>query len=1552
VHSVDTAHVQVLGEPQQYSGRPISILDEVGRFTFSVNSQNIVASSTFAWAAPDVSVFLPPPVPRYMIAGAQNQSVQYTLLDSVTGSVVYVTGGSQADVLLIPRLGNHTGTVYWDGGGQGDDANEISVVVDGADGREVILSPFSAIQKGGSSQQQQQQQQQEYMVHHTNTPRRRFYLNPLPSQVMNVSYMNVEENALVEVFVKAAADGATLHHVLGCNNQAELRLYIDGPGQHLILVGDGSGTLVNFGRCTVRIFGSNEPDQDARIVLLQDRASNFLHHVFNTNYYAVRDPLGNYLLQIAYQGIKRIILNGGTNSNVNFVAGTRSTETILNFPPSPPGLPNEVTFASWTNAILLNGSVSRITVGPSAHISYSVEPFSKGEAILALAPVGPTEIRLESGQDQPGLLAPVQRYQVDALCLNPLDEQLAVPPLATPATAGFVADALLPNGFRVDQLECHLAYVGGSDIHFAIFTGSGADYLIGRDSNAQVSFTAGKNDDLVLWTRSAPNADLHADLGEGRDKLSFDLPTGGNVNVTLGPDGQVDSIDLFVASMRTPALRSDHQAQTASATPISAAGHSFFASRYEGLWDRIHVRAGALRVPVTRAKTLPGDNGVVYVDASAVGETLLVDIQSDTTYVVTSLGLEATLVLDPVGTDPTAPPARNWQVELQLPDYSQQSYVFLPGRIGLETLLRVQLNAASQPPVEDGLPVTLVQQGLPGFLQSSFGAVRVQSVGIDHIDLNSQTVPLDLTVDGTATADLRVFTAVAGTKVSSGATRFVNNSVLILGPASISLTEAALRSNATIIALDSVLTALQAGFAKRTHYEAGGVRFEPPLHAAKSYSDWFLQQLAATQAPAWATNGTYSVITWHNQAVHIQGAPSVYVSELGAPRGTGALRVSAGDVTVFDTQLWISANLSESLLEVENAELRYTIEFDQGHVMDLRVGWQNGSNILVVCADPPEARHPDLLHMQLPPTVWRLQGTLQSALTWATATCTGLLPFQHPLPTLVISNTSRADVNLTLTPDTAGDPSRFLSIDGPLITMGVASPEEAYLDLSFENVSSIGMRIDLIGGNSSISFVSTELLPVISLDQAAAAVVSAPIDTPVRFPNYRLGSSNWKEEVFELLPAPGEVGCLNPPVDCTPEAWVALAVEKNRCSERECPVVNASIVLETSHEIQCPAFGAYSPDRFALGVNQVDMPVNRYYRTWTKWLAVALLILGVVIPTLFWLLETYSPLVWAEILLLATLAPLHHSTESLPTLSFLLSLHRGYRELFELDCLHPTRMQIALWVFLAFVFVVALISFTAFFFARRKMPSWIWKPEVRTHYALYRHMDDEDDGSPSSKAAAQDEEEQVDPPRSSMGWIVELLLRIAEAISLFFVAPVAAAQLKGTEVNPVVWSTALPAILCLFLPLIPLSLRVHLRLLRDFAGGLRASVTPIVLAVLHLLQLCLVIWMLHDPNNVLPYVTVVVFMFCRLHVTVYNPATSELLLPVVRIVLANLERGRSNLLEWALLPCLLIWVVFGFVIFGLLWKLGFTALIVLIFFWISLALLTGIVFVFRVWTTK
>lgn len=563
----------------------ITVSGSVGNVDFAIAETEVVAGSFELSAGAAHVVVQGGDVRKIDVRGHPTANTRYVLKATVASTVMTVNGGKGSDAFEF-NLSQQSGVVFLRGNEVGTDTNTLAATIDLSAGSDVTLGSFLLVQSDPVTSAS-------HVVHYSDIPRRQVRMNAAAGQRATVSYTGLEENSFVTAHAVGAADATIVHEVLSCNNQAELRVYCDGPGTHLVLIGDGSQTFTNFGLCTVRIFASFQPDQRTVVYLRQGLETEPTLHTIDTNTYTVREKLSTTIFTLNFVAVDLLVLQAGQNSGVNFISGTVGTETILQFPSTPSD--TAVVLNSISNAVLINGSVGAVTVGPEASSTYSVDPFGGVYAPIAInaQPNGgaTTEVRLVSGQAQPNLASPSQRFLLDANCLNPLDDTLAIVATQVGLSADMLA-AFAENNFAaaLDLTQCRVAYRG--DLKFAISTGSAPDFFNGTAAAAPVALQLGANDDVCVWAASGAGSTLDADLGVGRDRLVVLAPLGAPAAASLGSERQVDVVDVFYTPLPVPNVRSDATSGLSTIGPLGTGGETLTLRQYSPPLDFTHLRAG------------------------------------------------------------------------------------------------------------------------------------------------------------------------------------------------------------------------------------------------------------------------------------------------------------------------------------------------------------------------------------------------------------------------------------------------------------------------------------------------------------------------------------------------------------------------------------------------------------------------------------------------------------------------------------------------------------------------------------------------------------------------------------------------------------------------------------------------------------------------------------------------------------------------------------------------------------------------------------------------
>ena len=685
-----------------------------------------------------------------MVSPATKSSVIH-MINTLPGQDVRVACGERDDFVSVPKLSDLRGANFVDGAGVDKSSNELDVTVDAEAGEELVLTSTFLMQSSATLGTT-------HALHASGFAKRTCNVDVHSPRSVKISTLDLRSSEMLVVNVRSVAGAEVTHELLSCDSDGEVRLLITGVGNHAVLIGDGTGTIDAFGACTVRIFASQEEGQFVRVVVQQRNETEALLHTLDSSTYTLRRQADASLFIIEFSGVQLFHLKAGLNAEVRMIGGTRGVSTYPEFPSAPSD--SFATLDAWTDAVLINGSVSRITIGPVASSAYSVSPFSKGEAIVAInsadSPVA-AEVRLESGVQQRGFASPKHNLVLSSECLTHVDDTFTPDALSTVPAPYALEDLALNALGLVDPRRCHVAYRG--NVRFSIAVGDASDWVTVENASVPVFVDLGAGDDTLRVSNTS--ASLIAALCTGRDIAFLSAPLM-NVTLDLGEESQADIVDLYYGETTPTVLTSPG---VALISPLGASGSQVALSSYAPPQDLVHVRRGR-QLPLTRSvpSVLVASEQII-VNASAPGETQRIDLASDTTYALVDCGTDTSVIFDA-----TTSPASNVTVVIAMPYRVAPCSVLLFA--GPETT--VVVDVASRFASTRTVASTLAEQvSVPGFVLLSLGGLQLHASGVAHFAFVFSGITTNLTLDGTGGADV-VVSAPRGSWVVPGKERFTS----------------------------------------------------------------------------------------------------------------------------------------------------------------------------------------------------------------------------------------------------------------------------------------------------------------------------------------------------------------------------------------------------------------------------------------------------------------------------------------------------------------------------------------------------------------------------------------------------------------------------------------------------------------------------------------------------------------------------------------------------------------------------------------------------------
>jgi hypothetical protein len=533
--STSLSNVTVTGNPAAFQRYPVQIAGDAYFVTVAlpVSKVSVDSASIMAGNQPNlVNVQLPgDTVSNVFVTTDSSADSTVSILGSPPQRITSIRTGSGDDTFVVPDLTKLTGTTIIDGAaGTNSINNSIHV---GSNGEMIVATPYSLLQQTDSSL---------HILNWFNIQEQSFYIHGSSGNSAQFILQAPNDETLIQVFSVGVKGSTIIHYITGCGGKAEIRLFLNDTGEHIIYLGQNQ-KISNF-RCTVRVIADGDTSLVSTIFVQASAETSALQWEFQTESLRVWDPQNptstSFLL--FFSQINRAVFQfGSAGTQLDVMEGTIPTEYVFSFPPAKSGQSsnNFVNIRSTTNSILVNGSYV-LTVGPEPSPFDSVNPLSSVFGMIAAAGdrAMSNQIILNSGT---GPKAPAQNFLMDNHCLDLVNPDGTIPPLQHKPTS-WMCQLLRDNGFlpSICPMGCHVSYLPNNFL--SLSTGSAKDTFNASNVAIPVSVSLGDSADLIFWNCANVNASL--DVGVGKDQIYILAPTS-TLELFLGQDTDTDLVVIY-----------------------------------------------------------------------------------------------------------------------------------------------------------------------------------------------------------------------------------------------------------------------------------------------------------------------------------------------------------------------------------------------------------------------------------------------------------------------------------------------------------------------------------------------------------------------------------------------------------------------------------------------------------------------------------------------------------------------------------------------------------------------------------------------------------------------------------------------------------------------------------------------------------------------------------------------------------------------------------------------------------------------------------------------
>lgn len=521
------------GEPALYAGKPVTLTGTTQKIEAAVLSTSYDIHDTKIIGAGGFD-FRFPQSPTVHVKGHPLKDNNFTL-NSVFSDLT-VSGGEGNDDFSIPNFSLLNGVPLLSGGGG---LNSWSIRLDGRNGADTTLRGTSLVQKDETGSQK--------IAQWSNIQQMNLEYIAAESGPTSLNILPVPTDSLVQVTMVGNPQATIEQTVKGCQNKAELRIYLKSGGSNNIILSSDTLDISSF-RCTVRVYGNSGADSAMdTITIFAPQESKSTSWTWDSETLTVRDLLnkGNWF-QLIYQEIEFVNVTYGLGgSTVDFARGAAGSEYQFQFP-GPKLIPNTVNVFGTSGSLLLLGNISKVQLAPKPDPLTPIIPFDILRGFVGLKSTIPVDVSIASGREVPS-----QYMTVDSGCINQVTKDSVLVPRPNKPTGWMCS--ILKNHFSATACGCSFAYKG-TIRNLAITTGGSPDGITARDLKLSGYFSVDMNDgdNNFYLTSSSMDSSLSISSGTGADKLAVNkVEILGAFTVNPGAGDDLLTVDDILAASLT-----------------------------------------------------------------------------------------------------------------------------------------------------------------------------------------------------------------------------------------------------------------------------------------------------------------------------------------------------------------------------------------------------------------------------------------------------------------------------------------------------------------------------------------------------------------------------------------------------------------------------------------------------------------------------------------------------------------------------------------------------------------------------------------------------------------------------------------------------------------------------------------------------------------------------------------------------------------------------------------------------------------------------------------
>ncbi|EFC38567.1 predicted protein [Naegleria gruberi] len=875
------SQIEIGTDSQNYKG-PVTI-NGPGELTFSVPSPKYhVTSSSISIDGSSNLLRLENDMPSITVVG-DNQPTSFSFSNIVKTSAITALGSESDDEFLVSDVTSVYGGLMLNGG---SGINRGTFIIPASSDNMNIMITSSSLS-----------------IDNTNTIRwanldHRSYrvLNRNNHTNIKVSYFSPDDFNSFHVETENNPTGVIYHNISSCSTRNEIRLDLKGGGEQVVLLSQ-NGEFSPL-QCSMYIQGVDGQNSGYTILIDATNEKRNLRYSIENGRVTVDDPDNtDFMTNLYIRQISRVklIVSEKQYSDIKLVQGAPNTEYHFQFAENTTDYGVKKPTLTLCNlpsksTTLVTGSAD-INLGPKTGICSNkfINPLENLRSLIVVAGQN-SKVTMNSGNDGS------QHFNMTDRCLFATDDRgVSLVDVDTPTP--WMQQLLLEYGFN--RSDCHIAYYP-QRTSFEITTGKGDDSFYGRYVTASsIDINLGEGRDTIFYGETATPANFKTE--RGASKFVQVSPTG-PINLSMkSSTTERNIIDFFtgdlVSSMTgntviypTGPNPYDYSTISCSSSDLITLHHSFPLN---------YDHSTKMSLFTTRAI----NQDIVYINVTEISTSRQVELRSDTKFIVSLLGWDSTIVF--LGTNQQGEYAKNFVIELNL-DISS------PGRIFIDTISSTNGELVVNVPNYDAqsFPLRIASLGPVSYGFLSIGVLRVETLGMNHVTVNSPSTRVSAVIENTPSTmevvlNLRPLSTVdlqglGGLMIISNAAVTVSRNYFIKP------------SSVMVVGSSSVTVVLESD---TSYLNDRCMNIQGILNTRVVASEWFAQIMQGFNIPSTAVS--CPLYLFRIPSLDFTG-PFFIVSNLDSSSNVRALSMKNGDLFLSDTiRDWTNTAVSGGVLGVD-----------------------------------------------------------------------------------------------------------------------------------------------------------------------------------------------------------------------------------------------------------------------------------------------------------------------------------------------------------------------------------------------------------------------------------------------------------------------------------------------------------------------------------------------------------------------------------------------------------------------------------------------------------